>query len=198
MRIAVNTRLLLPGKLDGIGWFSYHTLSRITKAHSDIEFLFLFDRPWTEEFVFADNVTPVAIFPQARHPFLYYLWFEYAIPIALEKHKADLFLSPDGYLSLSTTTPQVGVIHDLNFEHYPADLPFLTRKYYRNYFPRFARMAKRLATVSEFSKQDIVQQYKVDPSKIDVVFNGVDERFVPHQPSSAIRLLCLPNKFYNS
>lgn len=179
MRIAVNTRLLLPGKLDGIGWFTYHTLRHITENHPEVEFLFFFDRPWSNEFVFSKNVTPVALFPQARHPFLYYLWFEMAIPSALKKHKADLFLSPDGYLSLSTNTPQIGVIHDLNFEHYPSDLPLLTRKYYRYYFPKFARKASRLATVSEFSKMDIVKSYGIDANKIDVVYNGVNELYVP-------------------
>ena len=32
MRIAVNTRLLLPGRLDGIGWFTAETLERIVKV----------------------------------------------------------------------------------------------------------------------------------------------------------------------
>ena len=33
MRIVVNTRLLLSGKLEGIGWFAHETLSRIVAAH---------------------------------------------------------------------------------------------------------------------------------------------------------------------
>lgn len=179
MRIAVNTRLLLPGKLDGIGWFAYQTLLRITKDHPEVDFIFLFDRKWSDEFIFGPNITPVALFPQARHPFLYYLWFEQAVPAALKKYKADLFLSPDGYLSLSTDVPQLGVIHDLNFEHYPNDLPLLTRWYYKHYFPKFAKIAKRIATVSEFSKTDLITAYQVDPGKIDVVYNGVNECYRP-------------------
>ncbi len=179
MRIAVNTRLLLPGKLDGMGWFAYHTLLRITREHPEVEFLFFFDRKWSDEFIFGPNVTPVALFPQARHPVLYYLWFEHAVPAALKKYKADLFLSPDGYLSLSAKVPQVGVIHDLNFEHYPNDLPMLTRWYYKHYFPSFAKVAKRIATVSEFSKADLINAYQVDPGKIDVVYNGVNECYRP-------------------
>lgn len=170
---------MLAGRLDGIGWFTYHTLNRITKNHPETEFIFFFDRPWSDEFVFGPNVRPVQLFPQARHPFLYYLWFEYAIPAALKKYKADLFLSPDGYLSLSTGVPQIGVIHDLNFEHYPKDLPFLARNYYLHYFPLFARKASRIATVSEYSKSDIVKCYGIDESKIDVVYNGVNELYHP-------------------
>lgn len=179
MKIAVNTRLLLPNKLDGMGWFAYHTLKRITQRHPEIDFIFLFDRSWSDEFVFGNNVTPVALFPQARHPLLYYLWFEHAVPNALKKYNADLFLSPDGYLSLSTKVPQVSVMHDLNFEHYPEDLPYFTRHYYKYYFPRFARKAQRLATVSEFSKSDIVKNYHISPTNIDVVYNGVNELFQP-------------------
>ncbi|MBP9083062.1 MAG: glycosyltransferase family 4 protein [Bacteroidia bacterium] len=179
MKIAVNTRLLLPGKLDGMGWFAWHTLSRMTANHPETEFIFFFDRPWSDEFVFGKNVTPVALFPQARHPFLYYWWFEHSIPAALKKYKADVFYSPDGYLSLSTKVPQVGVIHDLNFEHYPDDLPFLTRLYYRYFFPRFAKKAARIITVSEYSKSDLVKCYDIAPDKIDVAFNGVNDLYKP-------------------
>jgi glycosyltransferase involved in cell wall biosynthesis len=179
LKIAVNTRLLLPGKLDGMGWFAWHTLSRMTVNHPETEFIFFFDRPWSDEFVFGKNVTPVALFPQARHPFLYYWWFEHSIPAALKKYKADVFYSPDGYLSLSTKVPQVGVIHDLNFEHYPDDLPFLTRLYYRYFFPRFAKKAARIITVSEYSKSDLVKCYDITPDKIDVAFNGVNDLYKP-------------------
>jgi glycosyltransferase involved in cell wall biosynthesis len=194
LRIAVNTRLLLSGRLDGIGWFTFHTLQRITKAHPEVEFIFLFDRPWSKEFIFSKNVSPVALFPQARHPFLYFLWFEFSVPAALKKYKADIFLSPDGYLSLSTNVPQLAVIHDLNFEHYPNDLPFLTRLYYRHFFPLFAKKAKRIATVSEFSRQDIVSTYGIPASKIDVVYNGVNQMY---QPQGKEKKINTRNKYSN-
>ncbi|PCH99146.1 MAG: glycosyltransferase [Bacteroidetes bacterium] len=179
MKIAVNTRLLIKNKLEGIGWFAYETLKRITASHSEHQFHFLFDRPYDESFVFGSNVTPIVIQPQARHPFLFYLWFEKSIPKVLNNIKPDLFLSPDGYLSLSTNTPSLPVIHDLNFEHYPEQLPFLVRKYYKYYFPKFARKASRIATVSEFSKQDIVNTYGIGPDLIDVVYNGANEIYQP-------------------
>jgi len=58
-------------------------------------------------------------------------------------------------------------------------LPVLTRNYYRHYFPKFAKVAKRIATVSEYSKQDIVSRYGIDENKIDVVYNGVNEIYKP-------------------
>ncbi len=179
MKIAVNTRLLIKDKLEGIGWVAYETLKRITIQHPEHNFYFIFDRKYNDEYIFSANVKPIVTPPQARHPFLFYLWFEHAIPRVLKKIKADLFLSTDGYLSLSSDVPSIAVFHDLNFEHYPNDLPFLERKHYTYYFPKYAHKATRIVTVSEFSKQDIINQYSVSANKIDVVYNGANENFKP-------------------
>lgn len=179
MKIAVNTRLLLKDRLEGIGWFTYESLKRITRKHPEHEFIFIFDRPFSDEFIFSKNITPVVVPPQARHPVLFYLWFEYSIPHVVKKYKADLFLSTDGFSSLSLKIPSIDVIHDINFAHYPEDLPGLITKYYNYFFPRFAKKAKRLATVSEFSKADIVQTWDVEAEKIDVVYNGSNSIYRP-------------------
>ena len=179
MRIAVNTRLLLPGRLEGIGRFTNETLKRMVIDHPEVEWIFLFDRPYDQQFVFGPNVIPVVVSPQARHPVLWTVWFEYMIPRALKKYKADLFLSPDGYNSLNSEIPSVDVIHDLNFEHNQDDVPGWAGRFLRTNFPKYAKAAKRVATVSEYSARDIEKTYGIDRSKIDVVYNGVDDRFSP-------------------
>ncbi|MBM3437312.1 MAG: glycosyltransferase family 4 protein [Bacteroidetes bacterium] len=179
MKIAVNCRLLLKNKLEGIGWFTYETMRRITQQHKEHQFYFLFDQPYPDEFIFSENITPILFPPQARHPFLYYLWFEYSVPHILKKINPDLFFSPDGYLSLSSLTKSMHVIHDLSFEHYPKDVPYFERKFYQHYFPKYAQKAARIATVSEYSKNDIIQLYGVSSDKIDVVFNGASDTFQP-------------------
>ena len=92
-KIAVNTRFLIKNKLEGIGWFTYETLLRLTTAHPDTEFHFFFDRPYDSSFIFAKNVVPHVLFPPARHPFLWYLWFEWAVYRKLNEIKPDLFFS---------------------------------------------------------------------------------------------------------
>lgn len=179
MIIAVNTRLLLSGKLEGIGWFTMETLSRITRNHPEHQFVFLFDRPYSNEFIFSENITPVVLFPPTRHPLLWIIWFELQIPRMLKKYKADLFFSPDGYLSLNTGVKQLAAIHDINFVHRPKDLPWLKAKYYNFFFPRFARKAKRIVTVSSFSKEDIHNTYHIGNDKIDVVYNGINTLYRP-------------------
>ncbi len=176
-RIAVNTRFLLKDKLEGIGWFTHETLSRIVKAHPKVEFHFLFDRKYDESFIYADNVVPHVMQPPARHPFLWYAWFELSVKKKLKEIQPDVFLSTDGYGCLGTDIPQNIVIHDLAFEHNPEDLSKLIEKYYRYYTPKFADKASRITTVSQFSKKDIVERYGVDENKVSVVYNGVNEKY---------------------
>lgn len=172
MKIAVNTRLMLRGKLDGIGWFTHEIFSRMARMHPEHEFHFIFDRPYAPEFVFAPNVYAHVLPPQARHPILFRIWYNWMIPRKLKQIGADVFVSPDMMGSLRTDCKQIVVLHDLNFEHYPADLPAHITRYLHTNTPLFARKASKVITVSEFSKADIVNQYAVDPSKIEVVHNA--------------------------
>jgi len=174
MKIAVNTRLLLPNRLEGIGTFTHNVLRRMVLDHPEHEFYFIFDRPYSQEYIYAHNVTPIVVGPPARHPLLYLIWFELSVQRVMRKLKPDVFLSPDGYLSLRSTIPQVPVIHDLNFEYFPEFFSWIERKHFQFFFPRFARKARRVATVSQFSKDDLVRLYGIDKSFIDVVYAGVD------------------------
>jgi glycosyltransferase involved in cell wall biosynthesis len=182
MNIAVNTRLLIKNKLEGIGWFTYESLKRIATQHPEHQFYFIFDRPYNPSFIFSSNITPIVLYPQARHPLLFWFWFGFRLPHLLKKLNPDLFISPDGYLSLRTNIKSLAVFHDLNFEHYPEDLPFAFRLYYRYFFPKFAKKASRIATVSEFSKQDIIKLYGKPADQIDVVYDGANELYKPLSP----------------
>jgi glycosyltransferase involved in cell wall biosynthesis len=179
MKIAVNTRFLIKNKLEGIGWFTYETFKRITTEHPEHQFYFFFDRDYDASFIFSDNVIPVKLFPPARHPLLWYWWFEFSVARALKKIQPDIFISPDGYLSLSTETKTLMVVHDLAFEHYPQYINKLTAKYYQYFTPKFVARANKIVTVSEASKRDIIDCYGTDVSKIVVAHNGASEKFKP-------------------
>ncbi len=179
MKIAVNTRLLIENKLEGIGYFTYETLKRITRDHPEHQFLFLFDRPFPKEFLFHENVRGLVVEPPTRHPVLWYYWLEHALPKTLAEYQPDLFLSTDGYLSLKSPYPSVLVVHDLGFLHYPEHVPYLARKFYRTFVPRYVKKANYLATVSEASRQDLADQFGLDRDKIEVIYNAPKKEFQP-------------------
>jgi glycosyltransferase involved in cell wall biosynthesis len=179
MTIAVNTRFLLHDYLEGYGYFLYETFKRITKNHPEHEFIFIFDRPYDQRFIFSANITPVVTGPPARHPLLWKLWYDIRIPPLLKKYKADVFISCDGFCSLATPTPQCLVLHDLSFLHFPSFIPKAYWLYLKRYTPKFIDKATQIVTVSAFSKQDILSFYRIDDSKIDVVPNAARESFRP-------------------
>jgi len=189
MRIAINTRLLVDGKMDGIGWFTYETTRRIVDAHPEHTFFLLFDRKPAPRFVFAQNAKTVVLCPPAHHPVLWWWFFELSVASYLKRNKIDLFLSPDGFLPLHSNIPSLSVIHDINFEHFSDNLRPSHQRFMTHFFPRYAQHANRIATVSEYSKQDIATTYHIDSKKIDVVYDGSHDGYRPHteQEKAAIR-----------
>ncbi len=179
MKIAINTRFLIKDKLEGIGWFTFEVVKRLVEQHPEDEFLFFFDRPFEKEFIFQKNVKAEVLFPPARHPILWYWWFEWSLPKALKKHKPDVFLSPDNYLSLNSEVKTVLIMHDIAHVHYPEEVPFLARKYYNFFVPKFLKNAERIIAVSNYTKEDIHNSYQIEHSKISVACNGCKDYFKP-------------------
>ena len=181
MRIAVNARLLLPNKLEGIGWFAHETTRRMVANNPQHQFVLLFDRQPAQEFNYGPNVEMVVLRPPARHPLLWYIWFEIAMARYLNnrKHGIDVLYSPEGYLSLRARCPQVLTLHDINFHHHPEYLPKTYARYLNYYTPRFANRANHVLTVSQYSQTDICTAYNLPQSKVSVVYNGVDALFAP-------------------
>jgi glycosyltransferase involved in cell wall biosynthesis len=192
MIIAVNTRLLLKDRMEGIGRFTFEILKRITNAHKEHTFIFFFDRKFDKSFLFSDNIIPVLLFPPARHPFLWYWYFEYSVAKSLKKYKADVFVTTDGWLSTKTNVKTLQVLHDLHYEDHPEFLPFFTRKYYQYFFPRFVKKANRIVTVSHFCKMEIIKKYSIDSNAIDVVYNSTRESY---SPLSDLEKLKVKNKY---
>ncbi len=179
MKIAVNTRFLIHDKLEGVGRYSFEVLRRLVAERPQDQFFFFFDRPFNDSFIFGPNVKGFVINPPARHPFLFFLWFEFGVAPKLKELRADLFISPDGFLSLRSDVRTILVVHDIAHLHFPEHVPFFQRLYYSFFIPRFVRKAETIITVSNFSKKDLIEQYHIDPGKIDVSCNGPLDGLAP-------------------
>lgn len=179
MRIAVDTRMLLPDRLEGIGRFCAETFRRIVQSRPGDDFIFLFDRPFDRQFLFGENVSGMVVGPPSSHPALWMIRYGLNLPRIINGLKPDLLVSPNGLLPHRTNIPTVAVIHDLNFEHHSGYLPPLSGMYLRRFTGIAANRCTRIATVSAFTGQDIIQRYSIATDKIDVVYNGVNESFVP-------------------
>lgn len=182
-KIAVNTRLLLKNGLEGIGWYKYHILKRWVENNPEHTFYFLFDRKYDESFIFGDNVVPVVLSPQSRHPILWYIWFEWSVSKWVKKNNPDVLVSMDNYTSIAASCKKFTTIHDIAYEFFDNQISPLKEKYMRHFTKKFAENSDVIATVSESTKDDIVKKYGVSKDKIVVAYNAPSGNFVPRDES---------------
>ena len=101
--------------------------------------------------------------------------------------QGDLYHATDFYMPVRGTGRTVASIHDLIFMIEPEDMPDHARL--ANWVPDFARQCRRIITLSNHSKRDIVERLGVDPNKIDVIYLGVDRgEFNPEPDREALNV----------
>ena len=107
---------------------------------------------------------------------------QFALPMALRREGAELFHEPHYVLPPLTPCRSVVTIHDCIHLRFPQYLPSkLGYAYARGQMWAATHQAARVITVSEASKRDILRYFRVPESRIDVIYNAIDERFW-HEP----------------
>lgn len=111
------------------------------------------------------------------------LWFRARVPVPIEAFagRTDAVYSPD-FTCPPSRRPRILTIHDLAYLLYPELTPPRLRHYLESVVGREAAAAALVLTVSETSRRDTVERLGIDPSKVAVVPNGVDERFFAAPP----------------
>ncbi len=177
--IAINTRLLLKDKLEGIGWFEYHILKNWVENHPEHNFYFIFDRTYDPSFIFGSNVVPIVLSPPARHALLWYLWYEWRIPKLLKKIKADIFISLDSYTSIRSKVKKLTAIHDIAFALFNGQMDMVSQKFMRHFTPRYISSSDKIITVSNATKRDLISHYQCPEDKIYVTNNAPSSSYKP-------------------
>ena len=112
------------------------------------------------------------------------------LPRILHKERVDVFHSPHFNLPLRRVCPAVVTIHDVIYLACRGDLPSrIGRLYYRGMMKAAVRLAERVLTDSQFSRQDIIRYLGCEAGKIEVVYPAVQPGFVPTTETSRVRAL---------
>ena len=170
MRIAIDARKLHDY---GIGTYVRNLLRELARQDDDAEYVLLCTA--------ADAAALTALGPRFR-PVIersgnYSVREQFGVPLTLSKAKVDLFHAPHYVVPPLTTRPFVVTIHDCIHLRFPQYLPNRAALYYaRSMMTMAARRAQRVLTVSQASKDDILHYLKVPPSKVEVIYNALDER----------------------
>lgn len=107
------------------------------------------------------------------------LWEQTKLPFELRRIRADLLHAPVNVAPFRSVCPTVVTVHDLSFIHYPNSFRAFQRLYQQTMTPISIRRAARVIAVSENTRMDLLRLYRADPARVQVVYNGVEERFRP-------------------
>ncbi len=111
----------------------------------------------------------------------------WSLPRTLHRLGADL-VHTQYALPLRSPCAAVVTVHDLSFA--VDDPPLMGRRdrwIFRRVVPRAVRRAARVLTVSERTKRDLVDRYRIDPLRVVVTPNGVDPAFGPDGASHTLQ-----------
>jgi len=181
VRIAIEAQRLF-GEKTGIGQYFFNlteALLKLDKKNSySLVFFTLFHKRRKLFFGKRKNLSYRSIwyFPYR----LYRKLFKWGIKIPLDLFvgRHDIYLFPDFHVFPTRSGKSVAIIYDLVFERFPeytANKKHLD--YLRKVVPEAARCSDRIVTISEFTKREIVDVYKVDEEKITVIHPGLDHKF---------------------
>ncbi len=97
------------------------------------------------------------------------LFEQVALPLLARREGAGVVHAPNCFLPLRRSCPGVVSILDLAFEAHPSDFAPRTRWKYRTIAPRAARSAQRVICISEATRDDLCERYRVDASRTRVI-----------------------------
>ena len=115
------------------------------------------------------------------------LWYQTSLSWQLKKNQTDLFFSPASEGMFFPSVPQIVTVHDLIPLKYPEVSP-KWRYYYLYLLPLILRKSQKIIAISEYTKKDLVETYKLKSDLIEVVYNGFDSNiFYPQQNHEILR-----------
>lgn len=109
------------------------------------------------------------------------MWRVWGVTQQLEKEKIDIFHGLSNELPLNIHQSEVKsivTIHDLIFLRYPQYYHSIDRKIYTYKFRKACENADKIIAISECTKRDIIEYFRIPADKIEVVYQGCDPSFM--------------------
>ena len=180
MRLGINAQLCSPSssyRNAGISQYIRHLVTALGQ---------LSDTPETHLFLPGTNLDE---FPscfrihrsgwKSEHPALRIAWEQFILPFLARKYHLDILHSPMHVLPGICPVQSVVTVLDLAFMRYPGMYPRLQRKYLEFATRRAVRKADAVIAISENTRQDLVEAFKIPESRVFTTPLGVDESFAP-------------------
>jgi len=206
MTIGIDLRVLAKGRRTGVENYTIELLSHLLPLDKTIKYKFFYsgfrkaklDYPWLK----GRNVKikKIRIPNRVLDLFLRFLRFpkldKILGPPAGEAGKVDIFLSPHFLVApLSQKTKNIIIFYDLSFIRFPEFFSKTKLFWHKFIYPKKqAQKSDLIVSISECTKNDLIELYRVNPEKIKLIYPGVDEKFKPIEENDS-KLLGVAEKY---
>lgn len=185
MRIAIDTRLLNSGSHSGVEEYTQNIVQELLTQSRDDNFIFFnnslktsylpnFSSKGGSAFGGINQNNNIQTINWHIPNKILDLVFRFGL--VKPNFKADIFFSPN-LSSLQTKIPHIVTIHDLSFLHYPEFFTPLAHAWHAARVSINCKQAAHIITDCEFTKNDLINLFKINPNKISVIYLGLDAQF---------------------
>jgi len=184
MKIGIDLRCLEEEKISGVGEYALEIVRNLLETDPENHYVIFSNsyRGRSKNFDFLKKY-PNAELKRFRYPnkiFNFCLWY-------LERPKldkliggSDVFFAPNiNFLATSGKSNLVITFHDLSFERFPEFFTAKTRLWHFFFVNprRIAKKSKKVVAVSDSTRKDLAEIYKIESRKISVVHHGMGDDF---------------------
>ncbi len=141
----------------------------------------------------ARSQLPSGFLPRRLWPSSRWIEIPVSLPLELYRRPVDL-LHAQTLAPAVCPVPFVLTVNDLTWETNPEVFPAAIRLRLSRLVPRSCRRARRILTVSEFTKKCLVEMYGLDDRKIVVTYHGFSSRYRPVRDPAVIERIRVKHK----
>ena len=175
MKIAIDARMYGNEECTGIGTYIKNLTDNLFRIDENNEYIIFLREPEFSKFT-PPNERVAKVKVSAR-------WYSYAeqfvLPFQLTKEKFDLIHYPHFNSPIFFPKKSICTIHDVTPLSFPGHKmsSIIRRLGYKAVFNATLRKVATIIAVSNNTKQEIIKHFNVNPKKIVITHEGVDERF---------------------
>ena len=175
MRIGINLLGLRPNISGGIEFYIRNLLVSLFKVDTFNYYFIFTNKENNNTFKFRQNnvrkiLLKIKPDPQIKRIF----WEQFVLPFHLKKYKLDLLHSPTYTWPLALRITGVVSIMDMLYKIDPGSISRMKLAFWRIFVPWSAWRCKKVLTISEHSKKDIVRFLKIPEEKVTVTPLALD------------------------
>jgi glycosyltransferase involved in cell wall biosynthesis len=187
VRIGIDATSL-PAQLTGAGNYVFQLITALNRIDTTNQYL-IFTTTLQAEALSVEREGFRVLRQNFRSRGTRLVWEQVGLPALVRRHRLDVLHSPHYTMPLRHSARSVVTFHDLTFLLYPELHQVAKRIFFPAIMRWSARHARRIITVSESTRRDLIRMLGVPPDRVTTVLSAADSDYRP-APGAEVADVC--------